>query len=152
VAEQGSLNQIIEDASCGKAQALYFLSSMYHAIDLWDDLIDRDEEISDERVHATFEFLLVHLPGNQWFLTHVGQLQPVMQAFIISWHTGNEQKARHPEQTYILRQLYFDLITVVAVICGGYDHGKAINRRLWATSADFLTLQQYKDKNGLLGS
>lgn len=150
LAEVGSLSKVIADAAKGNLAAQYFLQSIYHAIGVWDDLIDKDTPVPDRDINTAFEFFMIHLPQNPWYAVNFALLQPVMQAFIINWHSGNVQKKEHPEQTYMLRQMFFDLVTQVAAIQGGLEFAKKINLRLWQETAAFMTLQEYKEKdNGL---
>lgn len=147
MAEVASLSKLIEVASCGNKSAQHFLQSIYHAIGIWDDLIDKDSPPQDIDIHTVFEFFLVHLPRNLWYRQNMDGLAPVMEAFIINWHSGNSQKASHPEQTYILRQMYFDLITAVAKINGGWIHAKTVNLQLWKETGLFMSLEEYKLKD-----
>jgi hypothetical protein len=124
-------------ASVDNKAAADFLCSLVDALHLWDDLIDKDKPVEDERVHKVFTNMLVELPRNPFYLAHSANLAPVLVCAIQNWHLANriergEADELPVEAAFVLRSSYVDLVTVVATICGGYPWGVEVARRVRA--------------------
>lgn len=131
------LRELALEASCGNPAAADFLLSLVRALHLWDDLIDRDTSVSDADINRVFTDILTELPRNPFFQSHCQTLTPVLLAAIQNWHIANavERDIEHDvpyECAFVIRSSYVDLVTMVATICGGYEHGVAVGRRVRA--------------------
>lgn len=132
-----NLRELALEASCGNPAAADYLLSVVDALHLWDDLIDRDVEVTDADINRQFAVILTELPRNPFLQAHVSTLTPVLLAAIQNWHVANavERDEEHDvphEAAFVLRSSYVDIVMMVATLCGGYDHGVAIGRRVRA--------------------
>jgi arginine/lysine/ornithine decarboxylase len=107
------------------------------ALHLWDDLIDKDHVVSDRHVHRVFTNMLVEMPRNPFYQAHAQNLAPVLIMAIQNWHVANavERNDKNDipaEAAFVLRSAYVDMVTMVATICGGYDYGVGVAKRVRA--------------------
>lgn len=103
--------------------ALQFVRAVYAIIELWDDLIDRDQEPTAAEINRVFFLALITLPGNQFYRNNYGALSAVVLSSILSWHTANavagsvEAKAH----AYALRKEFINLVVVCVALTSGVD-------------------------------
>lgn len=123
-------------AAADNRAAADLLCSLVDALHLWDDLIDRDKPVEDERINTVFTNMLVELPRNPFYQAHASNLAPVLIAAIQNWHVANAvergQVEMPLEAAFVLRSSYVDLVTIVATICGGYEWGRQVAARVRA--------------------
>lgn len=138
------LRQISRQATLGNEAAVDYLLMVVNALHLWDDLIDKDKQVSDEKVNEVFTNLLIDLPRNLFFAAHAGTLTAITLNAIQNWHVANEVEradiSNIPlECAFVLRSSYTDLVSTVATLCGGRQHGLEIARaiRTLAHSEEF---------------
>ena len=132
------LRDLSLEASCGNAAAADFLLIAVDAMHLWDDLIDKDKPVSDDKIHQVFTNLLTQLPINKFYQDYGVALSAVMLVSIQNWHVANAaeraQGADSPVVTldiaFVLRSSYVDWITMVATLCGGTEHGRRIAAKI----------------------
>ena len=131
------LHELALEASCGNPAAADFLVTTVRVLHLWDDLVDRDRPVANEEISHVFTKVLTELPRNPFFQSHMQTLTPVLLTAIQNWHIANavERDIEHDvphEAAFVLRSSYVDLVTMTATICGGYEHGVTIGRRVRA--------------------
>lgn len=131
------LKQLSLEAACGNRAAADYLVQIVEALHLWDDLIDKDQKITDARINSVFIHLLTELPRNPFFIQHALILTPVTLMAIQNWHVATQaERAAKPavalEIAFVLRSSYVDLVGLVATLCGGYEHGIDVQTRVRA--------------------
>ena len=133
-------HEAVQRVCLGNQEAVHFLEDITEVLHLWDDLIDRDQVLTDASINKTMWKALVALPRNSFYAQNFLALNTVLVAAIVNWEiaTGME---RDPAATsndeviaFIIRSSYIDLVTLVAVLCGGPEHAVTIMRearQLW---------------------
>lgn len=129
------LVHIALDAAKGNRAASDYLLALVEVLHFWDDLIDKDKPVSDQTIHRMFMQMLVEMPRNPFFIAHQQNLLPVLIIAIQNWHVANAaERGLCPniplECAFIIRSAYVDMVTLVATICGGYDHGLAVGKQV----------------------
>jgi hypothetical protein len=130
------LTQLSLEAACGNRAAADYLVQIVAALHLWDDLIDKDQPVSDIRINTVFTNLLTELPRNPFFSQHASILTPVTLMAIQNWHVATRAERQEvpggitPEVAFILRSSYVDIVGLVATLCGGYEHGIDVATRV----------------------
>jgi hypothetical protein len=113
---------------------------MTEAIHFYDDLIDKDKDLSDEDIHAAMWKIFISLPANRFYTDNISVFQPIMVNSLINWKCANSLEADGDDYSlsiaYILRSSYVDLVTMTALLVGG---------REWA---DQVALQVRKQVHG----
>jgi hypothetical protein len=140
-------NELRERACCGDSNALMFLSTVMDAVEIWDDLVDKDKEVKGDDINRVFLNLMFFMPQNPFFERNKGYLLPVMMTCINAWLDSNDlQKSpvkRDLQAAWWLKQMGVELYGSVAFLMGGFSHMREISleaRTLLAHEdfADFL--------------
>jgi len=112
----------------GNQAAVEFVLVIARVADVWDNLVDRDKDVSNKAIHEAFWLLAIELPGNQFFRDHVDDLRPVMATGILNWMTANEIEAgfaagdhRALEISHVIRYGIADVAIMAALLCGGRE-------------------------------
>lgn len=117
-------------AANGNKDAAAFLELIVDILHFWDDLIDKDNEITDEYIHKAMWKALVDLPRNAFYSRNFSELNPVLVVAISNWIAANDMEAAGQESdldiAFIIRSSYVDLITHTATLCGGFEHGRNV--------------------------
>lgn len=130
--------------------ALRFVEIVYRAIEVWDDIIDRDGRVTDEDVHAAFTAILVELPFNSFLQQHKAALCPMLAVVITAWHAANAMPRDCAENTahgYTLRKEFINLACMVVGLTRGLHAQRAAAIRGWQDSALNDPLVHYAQGN-----
>jgi hypothetical protein len=108
---------------------------MIKAIHLWDDLIDKDNELKDEEINDVFTFLMVDMPMNPFYAVNQRDIAPMMQNIILKWHTANvfekEKEVNDVDKAYMLRAELYQLFVLCATLIGGREWGREMSIHIW---------------------
>lgn len=132
----------------GDANALMFLSTIMDAVEVWDDLIDKDNPVSDEKLTQTFLNLIFWLPQNPFFEAHKQYLLPVIMTCVNAWLDSNKlsesEVQRDRQAAWWLKQMGVELYGAVAFLMGGFDHMRSVSleARTVLAHEDFTDYEQ----------
>jgi hypothetical protein len=119
----------------GNSNAVVFCLDMIKAIHLWDDLIDKDNELKDEEINDVFTFLMVDMPMNPFYAVNQREIAPMMQNIILKWHTANvfekEKEVNDVDKAYMLRAELYQLFVLCATLIGGRQWGRDMSISIW---------------------
>ncbi len=122
-------------------EAVAFVAQCCAVAHIWDDLIDRDQPVSDQDINGAFWIALIELPRNGFYRRHFAELQPVMRLVATNWlaATRMERDGTHREITYVLRSAYIDILTTAASLVGGQQWANQITPdiRRWAHAESY---------------
>jgi hypothetical protein len=115
--------QILENVACGNSDAVRFMRTILAISNTWDDLIDRDQEMSETRINDMMWQALIELPANPFYTEHHAALHQLLAMAILNWHAANgmERNDGDTEVAYVLRSSFVDILGMVALLCGGRD-------------------------------
>ena len=127
----------------GNVEAIQFVVRVFRALHVWDDLIDKDKNITDDEVNSVFWDLLVVLPADPFYVRNLALLNSTLVNAIINWHIANKLEREGDEKdksiAFILRGAYIDILSAYAFVVGGMtwatEIGPAIRR--WAHEETF---------------
>jgi hypothetical protein len=137
---------LVTEAVGGDQHALVFLRSMASVMHTWDDLIDKDREVSDGEINAAFWLALVELPANPFYAAHADMLRPIVVQSILNWRAATQMEREATCEQYndlkiafIIRSTYIDLVVMSACVLGGPDWAAKVapDLRRWAHSEGF---------------
>ena len=74
----------------GNKDAIQFIYAFFDAVELWDDLIDKDVAIDDAHINQAFGNLMFSLPANDFFIAHRTYFLPLIMMGINGFHDANE--------------------------------------------------------------
>lgn len=127
-------SQTIAKAVRGNQAALEFLAAFHQIIEVWDDLIDKDNQVSDVAINAAFHIALISLPRNPFYREHFNVINPVIDSAILDWLAANELEKSTKEcdlrEAYVLRCSCLSVTVQCAKIIGGVEWAASINHEL----------------------
>lgn len=145
---RGKRDDLRSRACNGDAHALRYLATMMDAVEIWDDLIDKDKPVADADINGLFVSLMIGLPQNSFFDQNKSFLLPITLMCVNAWFDANAlQKsadARLRQRAWWLKQMGVELYGAVAYLCGGFDHMRRISQeaRVLLMHEDFSTFEQ----------
>lgn len=129
--------------------AVMFLLEIFNIGEVWDDLIDRDKEVSGYAINEAFMSALIVLPNNPFYLAYQAQLVGCMTSGIHAWLDANELERGSDNNdkifSYVLRDWYMELLTLVCQLLHGFDYTRSISieMRKFFIHENF---EEYKEK------
>jgi hypothetical protein len=127
--------------------AYEWLDMMMEAVEFTDDLIDKDKEISQERVLNNMTALMIRLPNNEFYLANRTYLTPfVVQAYFAyrdSEKLKGSEDERHKRLAFQLRDYSAEFYHAAAFCVGGWKHLEKISTEM----REFFALETYEEWN-----
>lgn len=135
----------------GDPEAVEFLELVFDITDIWDDLIDKDREVTESQINNTFTKCLVHLPGNSFYRKHYAVLASQLMLVINAWQDANElEKGDEADRIYAcgLRFLLVQLIATAVNLIKGQDAARKISVEAWRENTAKENTLQWVKKGG----
>jgi hypothetical protein len=112
----------------GNEAAVSFIEDLFAAWHIWDDLIDKDKEITDESINQAFFTAFINIPRNPFYQANFNTLSPLLENAFINWFAANklEQNKENLEAAYALRNINLSIIVACANIIGGVDWAASV--------------------------
>ena len=110
----------------GDESAVRFIEDVAYVTQVWDDLIDRDKPVTDERINGAFERLFIAVPRSSFYRTYFSELQPLIEQMIVDWHTANTLEGGSTQDrmaAWMLRDSFTTVAIRAAILLGGYAWG-----------------------------
>lgn len=126
-------------------EAVAFIEALFHIAQVWDDLVDADQNVSVLEINAAFIDALITLPRNRFWQRHAAELQPLIEAAVIDWKTANHfERAFEHDQTlaFVLREHIAQVVIRAAWCLGGMQWAEHVAPSVWRENHDG-TLEQY---------
>jgi len=111
-----NLIQVLGDINAAKLCYDYFIIAQY-----WDDLIDRDNELSDIEIHDAFYTSLITIPTNPFYLKNSHKILPILEITIYKWFQANkyEKEKKELHKAYMLRAGLYDIFSACYIAIHG---------------------------------
>ena len=120
-----SLAECIRFVLRGNEGAVSCFLLLRDVLHFWDDLVDRDKDVTAQDVSAAMFKALVTLPTNEFYRAHQPTLMPVLINAIGNWHAANVFEAdgsrNRLELSFVIRSDYANLLVHFAYLVGGAD-------------------------------
>ena len=118
-------------------EAQEFLTLVLNAIEVWDDIVDKDDRISVDDIHNVFTQLLVKLPANEFYRANYAALAGMLIVVITAWHTSNEidGSAEGKAHGYTLRKEFINLVVLCVAMTGSVADARKASLLGWTCSA-----------------
>ncbi len=108
----------------GDKAAADYIELICNIAHVWDDLIDKDKEVTDDEIGKAFFEALVRLPRNSFYRNHFDHLNSILMNAISNWQVATRLErqggAYETSIAFVLRSSYIDLVTQAALLVGGY--------------------------------
>lgn len=135
----------------GDKEAITFIRALGHYVETWDDLIDKDKELTDEDINATFTMGLLDIASNPFVARHQATIGHLLALMVNGWMCSEEMKRsddrRVRQVAFHLRNWPLELYPAVALCVGGWLHMRAVSVeiRTWFADEDF---DEWEHANG----
>jgi hypothetical protein len=116
-------------------------ANMYHTfVDLshtWDDLVDKDKDVSETAINNAFLACLVYLPANPFYQKIQVAVMPMWITVVSAYETGNafekNKDAHGVEIAHTLRYAAGHIISYAMHVCVGPEKAKEFLPEMWKT-------------------
>lgn len=147
--EQSVLRDWFKDES-----ALALAEMLADISQIWDDLIDRDEPVTNSAINTMMRFALVDIPKNTFYQRHFARLHPVLEDRLYTWFDANllesEGGQRNLQVSYVLRSVITDILIHMTYLEGGLAHRQIMALRIrQRIFADMESLDDYQQQHGV---
>lgn len=118
---------------------------------IWDDLIDKDAEISPDDINTVFRYLIYDIPINPIY-RRIPSLPDHMLSIFLQWRDATKIETNSPadddlNKCYMLRAGIYDIFSVIAYFLRGdkvsQEIGPAIRRLYGEKLAEYK--EEFKD-------
>jgi len=124
----------------GNQDALSMYAAIIDLAHIWDDLVDRDKEVSAETINHAFLIALVYLQCNPFYQRIQSQVAPMWITVVSSFEAANKferEKDEHGlEIAHMLRYAGGQIIAYAIYVCVGADKAREYVPQMWKTLAD----------------
>jgi hypothetical protein len=129
----------------GNEDAIQFIYAFFDAVELWDDLIDKDVAIDDAHINQAFGNLMFSLPANDFFIAHRSYFLPLIMMGINGFHDANElcksDKPHLRNLAFHIRNLGIELIIATTFIIGGYEYMRKVSPEI----REFFAFESFEE-------
>jgi len=129
----------------GNQDALNMYKAFINLAHVWDDLIDKDKEVTNEQVNTAFLTCLVYLPANPFYRSIQDQILPMWITVVSAYETANffeKNKDEHGvEIAHTLRYAAGNIIAYAVHVCVGSEKAKDILPEVWKA----IVFERYDD-------
>ncbi|HEY6022524.1 MAG TPA: hypothetical protein VIY48_22465 [Candidatus Paceibacterota bacterium] len=118
----------------GDKQALLYCLDVLYVAHCWDDLIDRDKDVSAEDINQAFIKSLGTIPQNQFYLYCQAALLPMMCNALTMWLESNELRKGGADEratAFTLMHVVVDIVHFCIVIKGGIEWAREVGTEFW---------------------
>ena len=119
----------------GNVDALNMYRMFIDLSHTWDDIIDKDNELTDDSINNAFMIALVYLPMNPFYRSIQEQVLPMWLTVVSAYETANQfEKDKDPhglEIAHSLRYAAGHIIAYALNVCVGPQKAKEVLPLLW---------------------
>jgi hypothetical protein len=112
---------------------------------VWDDMVDKDKELTEDRINNAFLICLVYLPMNPFYQQIQRDIMPMWISVVSAFQTGNKferDKDEHGiEIAHNLRYAAGHILAYAVHVCVGPEKAKEILPDLWKD----IVFERYDD-------
>ena len=121
----------------GNQDALNVFRMFVDLSHLWDDLVDKDKEATEDEINNAFLICLVYLPANPFYRSIQEQILPMWLTVVSAYQTANKferDKDMHGiEIAHSLRYAAGNIVAYMVYVCVGPEKAKEFLPDMWKT-------------------
>lgn len=118
--------QLMWEIANGDEDAFRFMWKFWCFTHVYDDLVDRDKEVTVEQAAKAAAELVQELSANAFYRQHTALLMPHLIGVFNRWADGEEWEASNERMKQIASHVVkcgdVDFYLTVAYVTGGWDH------------------------------
>jgi hypothetical protein len=112
---------------------------------LWDDLVDKDKEATEDDINNAFLICLVYLPANPFYRSIQEQILPMWLTVVSAYQAANkferDKDAHGIEIAHGLRYAAGNIVAYMVHICVGPEKAKEFIPDMWKN----VFFERYED-------
>ena len=129
----------------GNQDALNVFRMFVDLSHLWDDLVDKDKEATEDEINNAFLICLVYLPVNPFYRSIQDQILPMWITVVSSFQTANkferDKDAHGVEIAHGLRYAAGNIVAYMMCVCVGAEKAKEFLPDMWKN----VFFERYED-------
>lgn len=125
--EREFLQHVLKD----HGPAILFCESLFRVSQTLDDLIDRDQPITDDAIYQSYWEALIEIPSNSFYRANEITLRPLMAAALQDWKDSVtlERDSQHGRTlAFVLRDQLTSLVVQCANLVGGFHWMQQVSK------------------------
>lgn len=119
----------------GNQDALNMFRMFVDMSHTWDDLVDKDKDVSEAEINNAFLIALVYLQANPFYRSIQEQIWPMWMTVVTAYETANiferEKDPHGIEIAHSLRYAAGHIIAYAVQVCVGPEKAKDILPEVW---------------------
>lgn len=132
---QADLPARIREWMKGNESASTVCVNLINVLNLWDDLIDKDKDVSDDQINEAFRIALVDLPLNPFYDANKAVIVPLVLNAYVQWVCANRLEHGNDVNdliySYVLRDAFVSIVVNCAFIMGGPAWLAEVGPEIW---------------------
>ena len=140
-------NEIILAWMKGDRYATLFIRQFFFVCHLWDDLVDKDNDRTEDDINMAFQIAMLDMQENPFYIKNISSLNPVIRCAVNDWYAANElERSGNDHDKDISYTLCCSILSVVshsAYLVGGLDWVKVVGPEIRRYGQEH-TLEDYK--------
>ena len=119
----------------GNKAALNLFFSLVDLMQIWDDLIDKDRDVSQQEINNVFLTALVYIPANPFYQSIRVEITPMFMTAVAAFEVANkfeQDKDEHGlEIAHNLRFAVGHIVVFMVQACIGYKKAMELLPEIW---------------------
>ena len=119
----------------GNQDALNVYRMFVDLAHLWDDLVDKDKEATEDDINNAFLICLVYLPANPFYRSIQEQILPMWLTVVSAYQTANkferDKDVHGIEIAHGLRYAAGNIVAYMVYVCVGPEKAKEFLPDMW---------------------
>jgi hypothetical protein len=124
----------------GNEYALHMYRMLVDLVHTWDDLIDKDREVSEQEINNAFLIALVYMPSNPFYRQIQEHIMPMWVTVLSAYEVANkferDKDAHGLEIAHNLRFAAGHVVSYMVQACVGYEKSREIMPEIWKAIVD----------------
>jgi purine-cytosine permease-like protein len=134
----------------GNQDALNMYRLFMNLLHTWDDLVDKDKEVTETGINSAFLIALVCLPANPFYRSIQDKILPMWITVVSAYETANKferDKDEHGiEIAHTLRYAAGHIVAYAVQVCVGIDKAREILPEVWKNIV-FERYEEYRKEH-----
>jgi purine-cytosine permease-like protein len=134
----------------GNQDALNMYHLFMNLLHTWDDLVDKDKEVTETGINSAFLIALVCLPANPFYRSIQDKILPMWITVVSAYETANKferDKDEHGiEIAHTLRYAAGHIVAYAVQVCVGIDKAREILPEVWKNIV-FERYEEYRKEH-----
>lgn len=119
----------------GNEDALNMYRMLVDLAHVWDDLVDKDKQLTEARVNNAFLICLLYLPTNPFYQRIQREIAPMWLTVVSAYNTANRYEAARDEHgleiSHTLRYAAGTIVNYMVIVCVGMERAEKIMPEVW---------------------